>query len=298
MNYSTFLQQITKEIKERVGASAQVQVSRISKVNLPVAEGMTILLPGENASPTIYLEQYYQKYLEGNSLSVIAEEILTFYQEHRGTCSFDFSFYTDFEKTKDRIVCRLINYDKNRSLLQSVPHRRFLDLAIVYYYQMDNSLFGKSSLLVRTSHLDQWSIDPDLLHAIALRNTRRLLPFRITTLAQLLEDIPEIPLFWSGCGHNAMYILTNEELCFGAINIIFDDILYAVANKLESDFYVLPSSIHECLLLPVTSWEGSEPQRLQEIVSEINKEYVSSEEVLGDHIYRYMRERHDLRLEV
>lgn len=310
MNYSTFIQQITKEIKGRVGESARVRVDPILKINLPVLDGMTILLPGENTSPTIYLNSYYQEYLEGSSLSVIAEEILTFYREHRRACSFDLSFLSDFEQMKDQIVCRLINYEKNRSLLKSVPHRCFLDLAIVYYFQTENPPFGKSSLLVQTSHIERWGISADLLHTTAIRNTRRLCPFQITTLARLLENTLEdalkgtpedtlaIPLFWFGHGHTPMYILTNKDMCYGAINMIFDDILYTAADQLESDFYILPSSIHECLLLPVTAWEDSESSKLQEIVSEINRDYVDSTEVLGDHIYRYTRDRHELRFEV
>ncbi|MCC8068135.1 MAG: DUF5688 family protein, partial [Clostridiales bacterium] len=289
LNYTTFLEKLTKEVKNQAGAQARVSINRIQKINLPESDGMTILFPGENASPAIYVNSFYQENLRESDIPAIAAQVLSIHQENKSATSCDLSFYTDFEKSQRSIVCRLINYEKNRELLKTIPHRQILDLAIVYYYQMENSVWGKSSILVRNSHIAMWQISNDDLHAMAMQNTRLLLPMHITTLGEMLSDLPDCPLPTPEEDPPSMYVLTNKDMCYGAINIVFDDILHAVSTRLGGDFYVLPSSIHECLLLPVSSWNDTEPQRLQEIVAEINEKYIAAEEVLGNHVYRYFQ---------
>ncbi|MCD8336911.1 MAG: DUF5688 family protein [Lachnospiraceae bacterium] len=286
MNYSQFLETLTKEVRERTDPTASIHISRIQKMNLPAIDGMTILLPGENTAPAIYLDSFYQEYLDGASVPRLAEKILTFHSENRSTGHCDLSFYTDFEQAARRIVCRLVNYEMNQLILEHIPHCRFLDLAIVYYYEMESSAFGHSSILVRNSHMEIWNVDVRQLHAIAIRNTRILLPYQVGTM-DMLEETTQVPLPPRDPDAPHLLILSNEQLCYGAVNIIYDDILRALCAKVGGDFYVLPSSIHECLILPICSWNDKAPQKLQDIVKEINQKYVSIEEVLSNHIYRY-----------
>ncbi|MCD8348473.1 MAG: DUF5688 family protein [Lachnospiraceae bacterium] len=290
MNYSQFLEMITKEVRGRIDPQASIHISRIQKMNQPTEDGMTILLPGENTAPAIYLDSFYQEYLDGASLPVLAEKILTFHTENRRTGICDLSFYQEFEQARKRLVCRLVNYEMNQQLLEHIPHRRFLDLAIVYYYEIEanDSEFEHSSILVRNTHMKMWDVDVSQLHAIAASNTRVLLPHLIGTI-DMLGDITQIPLPPRDPDAPRIYILTNKQLCYGAVNIIYDDILRSLSDKFGGDFFVLPSSIHECLILPICSWNDKDPQKLQSIVSEINQKYVPTEEILGDNIYRYSR---------
>ncbi len=289
MNYNIFLEQITKEVKEHTSSQARIRIEHVQKLNLPAADSLTILYPGENVAPAVYLDSFYQEFLGGTDLSAIAEEILAFCQKYRRQEKLDMSYYEDFGQVKDRIVCRLVSYEKNQPLLQNIPHRRFLDLAIVYYYLLENSAFGSAGILVLDSHLSMWGIDRDCLHTLSMGNTRSLLPPRLTTLPGMLEELERGAVSFSDDESPSMYILTNEDMCYGAVHICYDDILSCVGNKIGSDFYVLPSSVHECLLLPVSTWNEKEPGRLQEIVSEINEKYVSQEEILSNSVYRYFR---------
>lgn len=295
LNYNIFLEQITKEVKELTNSQAMIRVDHVQKLNFPATDSMTILYPGENVAPAIYLDSFYQEFLAGTSMYAIAEEILAFCRKYRRQDKLDLSYYSDFRQVKDHIVCRLVNYEKNKTVLQKVPHQRFLDLAVVYYYLMENSLFGSAGILVQDTHLSMWEICHDNLHALAMENTRALLPPKMGTLSVLMEELKEPPLSpsdedSSDVEASSMYILTNEDMCNGAVCICFNDILRSAGEAIGSDFYVLPSSIHECLLLPVQGWNANDPGRLQSIVSEINQEYVAPEEVLSDSVYRYRRD--------
>ncbi|MCD7885880.1 MAG: DUF5688 family protein [Lachnospiraceae bacterium] len=298
MNYSMFIEQITKIIERRLDHRAQIQISRIQKVNKPPTDGMTILLPGENTAPAIYLDSFYQEYLLGIDLDTIAEEILDFHLNNRRTGTFDLSFYMNFDLARKNIVCRVINYEANRVLLCTIPHQRFLDLAIIYYYRMDDSVFGRSSILVRNAHTEMWGISQERLHTIALTNTRRLLPFRLDSMDDFLcERIPGYTCFMPEVSRPPLYILTNEDFSFGAVNIIFDDVLERISQETCENYYVLPSSIHECLILPFGTCDDELGwETIQDIVKEINENYVSPEEILGNHIYKYTRDSHRLQI--
>jgi len=298
LNYSMFVEQITKVMERHVDQRAQIRINRIQKMNRPPADGMMILLPGENAAPAIYLDSFYQEYLLGIDLDTIAEEILDFHRNNRRARTCDLSFYMNFECARKHIVCRLVNYEANRDLLTTIPHQRFLDLAIVYYYRMEESSFGKSSILVRNAHLPMWEISQEKLHSIALANTRLLLPFCLHSMDEFLHaNAAEFTLLSSREDCLPMYILSNEEFCFGAVNIIFEDVLDKVCELAGEDYYVIPSSIHECLILPICP-DGIKtmPETLQEIVTDINQTFVSREEVLGNHIYQYTKTAHSLQI--
>ena len=175
MEYQEFVEQIKQKVTEQAEEGSKVSVSRILKNNLEPVDGLTILHQGENVARAIWLNPLYQKYEYGIPVERIAEEILEYHKKERqeGVC--DLSFYTDFSKVQDHIACKLVHYGMNRTLLEEVPHRAFLDLAVVYYYRVEDERFGNASILVKNDHMRIWHTDPETLHALAMRNTPRLL---------------------------------------------------------------------------------------------------------------------------
>ena len=91
-----------------------------------------------------------------------------------------------------------------------------------------------------------------------------------------------------------MYVLTNTEKSFGASAVLFPAVLKAVREHLQSDYYVLPSSIHECIIIPAD--ENLNPAALHEMVKEINEEHVAPEELLGDSVYFYSQKKQRLEI--
>lgn len=288
MEYLDFLNQIKTAVQEKTAPGTEVAVNRVIKNNRHDVETLMIMAEGTNMSPTIYLREYYEKYQKGTSIDALAEEILQVYQNHMKKGKIDFSFFTDYEQVKDYIACRLVNYEKNQEILPRIPHRRFLDLTIVYYYRVDHEQIGKGSILIQNTHLKLWGITEKTLYDIALANTVRLLPYELISISELLSDLFGFKNVEVEISDLTMYVLTNTEKYFGAVNMIYDTVLEAIAERIHSDFYVLPSSVHECMIVPVAEWLSGES--LQEMVSSINKEHVAEEEILGDTVYRYDRE--------
>jgi hypothetical protein len=223
--------------------------------------------------------------------------ILENYRHNRPTKSIDVRFFTQFENTKSKIAIKLINYEKNKTLLQDVPHIRFLDLAIVFYclITMDEEV-GNATILIHNSHLAYWNVTLEELFAIAKENTRKLLPEKISDMNDMLQELSKRQLISAPMladeERYPMFVLTNERNLHGAACILYDDLLKQYAAQADTDFYILPSSIHEVILIPTT--EDTCQEELSEMVMEVNASQLLEEEVLSDHAYYYSRKTNEI----
>lgn len=288
MEYQNFLELIRDSVQKKAGEACNVRLASVLKNNRNYVDTITIINVGSNVAPAIYLAPYYQRYLNGAPVGELAEQIVEFHRQHAREEKYDLSFYTDFVQVRKRVVCRLVNYERNRELLKQVPHRRFLDLAVVYYYKLEDDTFGDAGILVKNEHMEMWDGDLEELDDAAMSNTARFMPYECIYIADVIREMTGIRLE-EGCKDQIpMYVLTNTEKSFGAAVILYQTVLEAVGERLKNDFFVLPSSVHECMIIP--AMEEFKPKELREIVCEINEECVAEEEILGDTVYRYFRE--------
>lgn len=276
-------------VSEQSGGKLRVRIASILKNNRQPLDSLVLLEPGENIAPAIYLEPYYKKYQEGMPLGTVAQQILEFYQEHRAKGALDISFFTEYEQAKRQIACRIVNYEKNQGLLASVPHRRFLDLALIYYCRVDHPAFGRAGITIQQKHLEMWDISEEELHETACANTCSQVPYELLDIVQMMREVTGILLDESYMRELPMYVLTNTEKSYGAAMIFFPAVLEEVAAAIGEDYYVLPSSIHECMILPVSSAHDMTVSDLEYMVSEINEKHVAYDEVLSNSVYRYSR---------
>lgn len=294
MDYKEFLEEIEEAVRRKAGTQVKVVVSRALKTNRNYIDQISLLADGMNISPAIPLDVYYEQYRCGKSIDFLAESIWSLYEKSDQKGSADVSFYSDFEKVKLQIACKLINYNKNEELLRHVPHRRFHDLAIVYYCRTEHTVLGKGSILIQNDHLKQWDTDADHIHEAAFFNTMRILPYRIYDIADILEESFGRPRREEDTRHAQMYVLTNSEKYWGAVSIIYGGVLEKIAEKIGKDYFVLPSSIHECMIVPEA--DGLKKEELHQMVREINRSCVAQEDILGDSIYHYSMEKKELEL--
>ena len=291
MNYPEFKQHIVSAIQEALGRDVQVTIQDIVKNNDTHLDGLTVLSTQYNLSPTIYLDYYFRKYEKGVSLPEIEQEILSVYQATCPCASIDISFFTDYDKVKSRIVFKLVNYERNRDLLATIPHFRFLDLAIVFNCLLESHSGGSATILIHNHHLGYWEITRDDLYALAVHNTPLLLKYDLRNMTDVLKELlcdeeslqtpPEVE---NVC---PMYMLSNQNKLNGSVCILYQDLLKDFSERLGCDLYILPSSVHEVLILPAQN--DTSCQSLSEMVKEINSSQLSREEILSDHVYYYSR---------
>ncbi len=293
LNYEAFVCNVQEKLQEQMGKEVQVNVRQITKNNGKRIKGLSILEENQNISPMIYMEEYYQEYQQGNTIETIIQEIEELYVQSKISVPIDPDFYRDFEKVKDRILCKLINYEKNLELLGELPHIQCMDLAVVFYYKLEHEQIGNGTILIYNNHLQMWGISKEELYETARENTPKILPFQFQGMKELLEEsVEELEDFPEEREELPMYVLTDRQRELGAIHILYDSTLAEIGEKLGKDFYILPSSIHECIIVPVDVYASR--QELEEMVTEINHTHVLPEEVLSDHVYLYEREAHRL----
>lgn len=291
MTYQEFKQHILTGIRDSLGSGYTVSIQDITKNNDTHYDGLTILSSRHNLAPTIYLNRYYCDYQNGRSLTDVVCDILGVYEQNRPAKKIDVSFFTDYDKVKSRIVFQLINYERNRSRLADIPHFRYLDLAIVFNCLLESESSGSATILIRNQHLQLWSATCDDLYTLALSNTPRLLRCCLRNMTDVLSELADedgltvLPEAEPPC---PMYILSNQYNRNGSVCILYQGLLKRFAERLSCDLYILPSSIHEVLIIPASS--RIPDRELSEMVQNVNASQLSREEILSDHVYYYSRE--------
>lgn len=289
MNFKEFTESIVELLEQKTENTCTVKVTEVIKNNDVHLTGVIIMRESDNICPMIYLEGAYQRYPEGASLEEIAEEIMTVYEKHTHNTNMNMGFFSDFSQVEDGIRYKLINYDKNEELLKDVPHFRWHDLAVVFYYAMKEAVFGKASILLYNDHLDMWGKTAEEIYCAAQCNMKQKMPEILVPMQELIEEMAGIKMEKTAF---SLYVLTNREKLFGASAMLYSEKMKELADRLESDLLILPSSLHEVLLLPDDREQGYDFYR--QMVHEVNATQVDPEEILSFNLYRYDRQKAEI----
>ena len=289
MKFEEFVEKIIENMQKRVPENYLVEVQNICKNNDLKLTGLTIGDQNLNIYPTIYLEEFYKKYEEGVSFETITDIIWNTYCQNAPKGNWDTSRFIEWRNVKDIICPKIINYGANRELLNSVPYRKVCDLAVVYYAVVDICENGVASILLRNEHLKLWGKTEADLYELALENYRRI--FSITS-----RNLDDIILELMNCKEDIsfdentivpMIVVTNNKKLNGAAAILFPDELQKIADKMGADLYILPSSVHEIILLSIDNTMTVD--ELKETVRFVNSNELRQEEVLSDNVYLFNR---------
>lgn len=291
MEYKEFVEYIKMNAWYIAGEGGNITINHVIKNNGCEMDGLVIMEKGKDIAPTIYLDSFYELYTNGENIKNIIRQIELIYEQNKNNVTFDVNILKHFDTIKDKIVYKVVNYRSNEKLLEQVPHKRILDLAVVFYCLLDNEYGRSATALIYNNNLKNWNVTIDDVYKAALKNTPDLLHSKISSMAALFEkcgvnvDGEEVDL--KDYVPSDMYVLTNESKLNGAACILYENVLYDFAQKLGADLYILPSSVHEVILLPKLSM--FEKDELVNMVKEVNTEGVAADEVLSDHVYEYNR---------
>lgn len=297
MNYELFKEVVAEKFIEFMPEeykNCQVDVHSVTKVNKTM-DALNLVPIGDmkyQTSPTIYIDNMYEHYKECDDLQAVlqsgAETMQKAFQELPNVGQM-----VDFDQAKDNIVMVLINTEQNKSMLESVPNRQFQDLSIIYRWVIDKDKEGISSTIVNKGLAEKLGMNEVQLYNAAVENTIRLFPPTIKSMNDVIRDmfikdgmpdeiadmmIGEVP------ENNMMYVISNERGVNGAVSMLYEDNLHQLAEKLETDLYIMPSSIHETIAV---SCDMGDPNELAQMVNEINMDQVALEERLSNQVYHY-----------
>lgn len=282
MTYEYFLVRLEQKILERLEEGEAVKKVRVLKNNGVELDGFSYYVEGHRERPTVYVNHYYQEELTEAELVEIADAVLKMQRECGLLPQQGIEQMMDFHRMRKRIRCRLISRERNEALLGEVPWLPWLDLAIVFYMQVPEQVVEHATALIYTGHMDYWGVTLEEVYRAAAENMAEIRVF-LEPMETFLGDMGFEPL------SSGMHILSNSRKMFGAGVIISPKVQRMCLEQLGESFYILPSSVHELILLP-ESLAGPRAE-LDQLIQEVNEACVSQEEYLSDHAYYYSAER-------
>lgn len=302
MTYEKFLETIKKSVEEKLGKDYELSVQPVTKNNGVCLDGLTMCPVGGNVVSVVYLNSYYDRVEAGMSAEDAAKEIVGIMREDTAAGKVAEMELTEYEKMQPKIMFKVIQAASNERMLHDVPHILFLDLAIVFYLYFEQDETEPITTLVHNSLMEAWGIREDDLWNIARVNTMKMLPATIQSMSEVGAEAAKMnlgELFDEEIMEELLrdsvpefYMLTNQIGLYGAGCMLYDGVLKAFADSLDDDLVILPSSIHEVLLLPD---RVSDPyEYLGDIVTDVNQNDVPVEDRLSDQVYKYLRETDEI----
>lgn len=280
-NFEAFCEAVKENIGTYLPEDYQtIQVLGIQKPNQEPQKALVIIKQEHNTAPAIYLNEWYEKYQENQTLEPILSEIaqsrLLIKEMQNKSVSF-------LDQYKDRIVLQVVGVSQNKEFLKTVPHTIQGEIAAIYRIDLGQTPEGNRSISVNNEMQEQYKLTTKELHDLAVENTQRLFPPYFENMASVFEKelgapMPESPLF----------ILTNTAMNQGAAVIFYPQIFERLAETMGKEIYILPSSVHEVLLIKK---EDQNVEELNQMVYEINRTQVAPQDRLSDKILEYDFER-------
>lgn len=303
MSFDEFKETIAEEIKAFLPdkyENADIQINTVHKNNEELT-GITIRTGETNIAPNIYLDSYYESYLDGESLEDIMQNIADVRVEHEIEKPLDVDMITDYEKAKDRILPKIVGMEGNEKYLEDKPFTQMEDLAVVYYVDMGRLGDGTMSSPITENLMNSWGVTQEELHQTALSNMESKSVSSFKTMQEVMMEmmLPDMAERFGGDmdaardeissmlppDEGAMYVLTNQEKLNGATALLDAKIMGEISEKFGENFFILPSSLHEVLIVPAR--EGMELSVLENMVQEVNATQVAPQDRLSDHVYKY-----------
>lgn len=310
MVYETFLQHVRQQLQEHLGNGCTITIHKIPRNNGKVMDGLSILMPGSQMAPTVYLNPYYEQFTEGMAMEAVIQDILELFRNNPAPTCITPKQMAQFDLLEEKIMFKLIHCASNQELLKDIPYIPYLDLAIVFYLFLERNATGQMTALIHNDHMAMWNVKEKDLLALALENTPKVFPAEIKSMAEVMKDMvrknfdegfdeaydeEEIEDLFDVSGvRMPLYVLTNQVGLNGAGCIIYRDVLKNFADSLGKDLVILPSSIHEVLITP--NEPGISYEELSSLVTCINENEVPVEDQLSNQVYLYSRATDRLRL--
>lgn len=301
MNRNEFIEKIRDEIlhtlPEELKKDLDIQQTTVMKFNDQEHHGLTFKRGESEAAPTIYLDEAFERFKEGENINVLAMEIRGAYVDTIGMPQpqkVDF----DFDKIRDKLTVRLLEIRRNREYLSQTPYMTVgHGLAMVCDIKMNDGRDGSWRATVTQSMLESQGYDKQELFVAAMDNARLIDPPILVDMNQALftRDAENLMLRENPieASENAkMYVLSNESGMLGSAALFYPEAKEHIAAVIDDGYSVIPSSVHEVLIIPDSA--GINADELSRMVKEANQSVVEAKDVLSDNVLHYDRDRGQL----
>ncbi len=306
MNYELFKEVVTEKFMDYMSeefVDFKVDIHPVVKVNQTLDS--INLIPTDDSewkvAPTIYINTMYDHYKQCENLQEViksaADSMIQAFEEAP-----EMTPLLQFETAKENIVMVLINTEQNKEMLKNIPHREFQDLSIIYRWVVEKGRDGISSTILNNGLKEKLGMSEETLFKAAVENTKRIFPPTIKSMNEVILDMMKSDGMPGEIAQmmvddmpkdQMMYVISNNRGINGAASMLYENELHSLAEKLENDLYIMPSSIHEVIAVSVNM---GDPNELAQMVNEINIDQVALDERLSNQVYHYDKDLRKLTL--
>jgi len=279
-----FVEDLKAELAAR-GVNAEFTTRRVEKLN-DSYDAITVTPVGSIIGVNISVDQALDAYNNGASISSVAERFADVIEKALAEKpDLDLEVLSDYEQLKSKLFVEVVSAEKNVELLQNVPHEIMEDMAVVYRILVDHADSGNSTILITNQMVEQYGISKAQLRADALENAPKIRPAEVKGMSEVMRElapgmVPEV-----APEDEQMFVASVSDKIRGAGIMAYPGFFESSAEKLGGDFFVLPSSIHEVLLVPDDGQKTAED--LLSMVKEVNATQVAPTDQLTDSVYHY-----------
>lgn len=310
MDIKEFQKKLIETINEKT-ENAVIEAKEVIGNNGVKRHGLVMKGTTQYTNPVIYIDKEYERYSDEEEIDDIydiSQRIIQIYELSKNEDIGQEEMVkniNDWNWAKNKVMFTLVNTDKNKEVLKAVPSTPFLDLSYTYYIQLQNGNFENGNVRIKNEYLDRWDITLEELHKQAVKNLMKFTEEKMEPMVDVVlkilfegnnefkeEGTKFIREVNSESEYSEMHVLSTTSHIYGAVYMFYSSKIKALADKLDSDLYILPSSIHELILIPVL--ENEEVEILREMVNQVNEESVENIDYLSDNVYRFNRNTEEI----
>lgn len=299
-NIADYIKEHIREYLPEDYREAEVTLHRTVKNNDQVLTGLIIRKEDEMSAPAIYLDGFAEQFDAGRPMDSIMREIAQIQTETSKPLPFEIPQFTDYEKIRPMLAIRMCDPENNREYLQGKPYTVCGELAATYRVQVMENGTEIAAAAVTESMMRAWGITVGQLHRDAVEAGSARNPVCLYRMEDLMDSLAyggDCPnLLDSGelpsRDFSFLYALTNQTKTDGAAALARDDVLEKVGSLLEANYYVLPSSVHEVLVVPDNG--AVSLTELENMVKDINEAQVGPKDMLSNKVQYYDRDARTL----
>ena len=295
LSREAFYESLREELLVRCPVGMEISFQTITKNNDVRLHGCLLRRNESHIAPTLYMENFYDLYKDGMSVGETADAMLKICVNSLDDVR-EFEFAPeDWESVRKMIGMKVLGYERNPELLQRVPYIRYEDLAVVFIFVLKEAGITGGVAVITSELSGLWGISAEELFAQARQSAPVLLEPVVSNIRNMIGDCPEEVEEIIDDPENAvdMYILTNKSQTYGASALFYPGLLEKITDYLGGGFYILPSSVHEVILIPEAA---GEPDALRRMVQEVNRCEVPEDMILSDNVYYYDPEEKQFRI--
>lgn len=294
MTDTKFYNDITTAVQKHLGEDWTAELlTNVTKNNGTNRVALVLYKNDDKIRPQIYLEKYYEDYQRGKELQEIVEEVLKMYKSAMKDINpKNLERLEEWTNIKERLALRIVSKERNQEELYNLVYEEICDLVAIATICVERNGEGVKSIRITQDLARKWNVSNEEILEAAKENTATLFPPKIQDLYEFVQNMVDISKEELSQGRKNfpdLQILTNDLCINGATVIMYDSFMKEVYERLGGKFIILPSSVHEVLVVPLE--DSVYIPYLQEVVESINQRFVAEDEILSDNVYMYDGEK-------